>query len=186
MILIFTGSCAVFQTLALPERICDLSLPTLALTMAVICLEKSTAIASRKCCLSSTRQIKTSFLLHWHSSYHCSKHILSPDSHGRSGVKLSLSSDIVGIRKHIHSQLRQVPSPYSALLELFRQVTNPVGYHMPIMIHCIIVTSSSHYFAINIGFVYAVSYLDYPQGKGSLLFVVIYCSSSEQSMDDSR
>jgi len=30
-------------------------------------------------------------------------HILSPDSHGRSGVKLSLSSDIVGIRKHIHS-----------------------------------------------------------------------------------
>jgi len=36
------------------------------------------AIASRKCCLSSTRQIKTSFLLHWHSSYHCSKHIFSP------------------------------------------------------------------------------------------------------------
>ena len=72
-------------------------------------------------------------------------HILSPDSHGRPGVKLSLSSDIVGIRKHIHSQLRQVPSPYSALLELFRQVTNPVGYHMPIMIHCIIVTLSSHY-----------------------------------------
>jgi len=77
-------------------------------------------------------------------------HILSPDSHGRSGVKLSLSSDIVGIRKHIHSQLCQVPSPYSVLLELFCQVTNPVGYHMPIMIHCIIVTSSSHYFAINI------------------------------------
>ena len=60
-------------------------------------------------------------------------HILSPDSHGRSRVKLSLSSDIVGIRKHIHSQLRQVPSPYSVLLELFCQVTNPVGYHMPIM-----------------------------------------------------
>ena len=103
-------------------------------------------------------------------------HILSPDSHGRSGVKLSLSSDIVGIRKHIHSQLCQVPSPYSVLLELFCQVTNPVGYHMPIMIHCVIVTgysllnnpttslrtqknairqtleplSSSHYFAINI------------------------------------
>ena len=106
-------------------------------------------------------------------------HILSPDSHGRSRVKLFPYPDIVGIRKHIHSQLRQVPSPYSALLELFRQVTNPVGYHMPIMIHRIIVTSSSHYFAINIGFVYAVSYLDYPQGKGSLLFVVIYCSSSE-------
>jgi len=40
-------------------------------------LEKPTAIASRKCCLSSTRQIKTSFLLHWHSSYHCSKNIYS-------------------------------------------------------------------------------------------------------------
>jgi len=67
-----------FQTgLALPERICDLSLPTLALTIIVIRLEKSTAIAPRKCCLSSTRQIKTSFLLHWHSSYHCSKHIYS-------------------------------------------------------------------------------------------------------------
>jgi len=78
-------------------------------------------------------------------------HILSPDSHGRSGVKLSFSSDIVGIRKHIHSQLRQVPSPYSVLLELFCQVTNPVGFH--IMIHCFIVTPSSHYFAINIGFV---------------------------------
>ena len=57
-------SCTVFQTLALPESICDLSLPTLALTMVVFCLEKPTAIASRKCCVSSTRQIKTSFLLH--------------------------------------------------------------------------------------------------------------------------
>jgi len=74
----FTGSCTVFQIgLAFPERICDLSLPTLALTMVVFCLEKPTAIASRKCCPSSTRQIKTSFLLHWHSSYHCSKHIYS-------------------------------------------------------------------------------------------------------------
>ena len=50
-------------------------------------------------------------------------HILSPDSHGRSGVKLCPYPDIVGIRKDIHSQLCQVPSPYSALLELFRQVT---------------------------------------------------------------
>ena len=58
----FTGSCTVFQIgLALPERICDLSLSTLALTMAVIRLEKSTTIASRKCCPSSTRQIRTSF-----------------------------------------------------------------------------------------------------------------------------
>ena len=40
-------------------------------------LEKPTAIASRNCCLSSTKQIKTSFLLHWHSSYHCSKNIYS-------------------------------------------------------------------------------------------------------------
>jgi len=73
-----TGSCTVFQTgLALPESICDLSLPTLALTMVVIRLEKWIAIASRKCCVSSTRQIKTSFLLHWHWRYHCSQHIYS-------------------------------------------------------------------------------------------------------------
>ena len=72
----------------------------------------------KKCCLSPTRQIKTSFMLYWHSSYHCSKH-----SHGRSGVKLSPYPDIVGMRKDIHSQLYQVSSPYSALLELFRQVT---------------------------------------------------------------
>ena len=121
--------------LALPEDICDLSFSDSITKMLSIVREAnqnefSAALAFKLPLLKT--------------------HILSPDSHGRSRVKLSPYSDIVGIRKHIHSQLCQVPSPYSVLLELFCQVTNPVGYHMPIMIHCIIVTSSSHYFAINI------------------------------------
>ena len=58
-------------------------------------------------------------------------HILSPDSHSRFGVKLSPYPDIAGIRKDIHSQLCQVLSPYSALLELFRQVTPPMTQPPP-------------------------------------------------------
>jgi len=42
--------------------------------------------------------------------------------------------------------------------DLYRSTDNPVGYHMPIMIHCTIVTSSSH-LAINIGLFYMISVL---------------------------
>jgi len=124
-------------------------LPTLALTMVVIPLERSTAIASWQFPMAISRRLRTlrckalgweskkmlSSMRHSRRVFCCirtqaitAQHIYShPTSTIFSGQTVSLAWH--GRDRKTHSfatMLCQVPSPYSAFLELFRQVTPPL------------------------------------------------------------